>query len=123
MHLYYHLQRQRLSTHIDAHIYFLRNVLHNHYDERGLVILRQIVDAMGPTSRILIGEMILPATATAGSDPFPFFMDLNMFMEGGIERTEEQFAKLLGDVGLRIAKIWRNPDNPVQTTIEAMLKN
>ena len=113
----------RLTVYTDAHIYYLRNVLHNHYDERSLVILRQIVDAMGPTSRVLIGEMILPATATAGSDPFPFFMDLNMFMEGGIERTEEQFTKLLGQVGLRLENIWRNPDNPVQRLIEALLNN
>lgn len=107
---------------LDAHIYFLRNILHNHYDERSLVILRRVVDAMGPTSRILIGEMILPATATAGSDPFPFFMDLNMFMQGGVERTEQQFGELLGKVGLEIKRVWRHPDNPVQSTIEAMLK-
>ncbi|CEJ81074.1 hypothetical protein VHEMI01224 [[Torrubiella] hemipterigena] len=106
----------------NAHIYFLRNILHNHYDERSLVILRRVVDAMGPTSRVLIGEMILPATATAGSDPFPFFMDLNMFMQGGIERTEQQFGELLGKVGLEIKRVWRHPDNPVQSTIEAVLK-
>jgi hypothetical protein len=105
----------------DAHVYYLRNVLHNHYDERSRRILSRIVDAMGPTSRVLIGEMILPATATAGSDPFPFFMDLNMFMEGGIERSEEHWVKLLGEVGLKIDQVWRLPDNPVQSTIEASL--
>lgn len=107
---------------LDAHIYYLRNVLHNHYDERSRKILRRIVDAMGPTSRVLICEMVLPATVTPGSDPFPYFMDLNMFMEGGIERTEEHWAQLLGDVGLQIEKIWRHPDNPVQSTIEARIK-
>ncbi|KXX75979.1 Demethylsterigmatocystin 6-O-methyltransferase [Madurella mycetomatis] len=106
----------------NAHIYYLRNVLHNHYDDRSLKILRRIVDAMGPTSRVLVGEMILPATAVPGSDPFPFFMDLNMFMEGGVERNEEQWRRLLGDAGLEIEKIWRLPDNPVQCTIEARLR-
>ncbi|KAI0172761.1 O-methyltransferase [Hypoxylon sp. FL1284] len=106
----------------NAHFYYLRNVLHNHYDERSRAILRRVVDAMGPTSRVLIGEMILPPTAGPGSDPFPFFMDLNMFMEGGVERTEEHWARLLDDVGLRIEKIWRLPSNPVQSTIEATLK-
>ncbi|KAJ8124216.1 hypothetical protein ONZ43_g9 [Nemania bipapillata] len=81
----------------NAHIYYLRNVLHNYYDERSRTILCHIVDAMGPTSRVLIGEMILPTTAAAGSDPFPFFMDLNMFMEGGVERTEEHWVKLLSE--------------------------
>lgn len=98
-------------------------MLHNHYDDRSRLILRRIVEAMGPTSRVLIGEMILPATAAPGSDPFPFFMDLNMFMEGGIERGEEHWGQLLGEVGLRIEKIWRLPDNPVQSTIEAKLKD
>ncbi|KAI0111116.1 O-methyltransferase [Nemania sp. FL0031] len=106
----------------DAHIYYLRNVLHNYYDEKSRKILRRIVDAMGPTSRVLIGEMILPTTAAAGSDPFPFFMDLNMFMEGGIERTEEHWAQLLKEAGLQVERIWRQPDNPVQSTIEAKLR-
>ena len=109
-------------VHLDAHIYYLRNVLHNHYDDRSQTILRRIVDAMGPTSRILIGEMVLPATAAPGSDPFPFFMDLNMYMEGGLERTEAHWEQLLGEAGLKIEKIWRQPDNPVQSTIEAKLK-
>lgn len=86
------------------------------------MILRRIVDAMGPTSRVLIGEMILSAAASPGSDPFPYFMDLNMFMEGGLERTEEAWGKLLEEAGLEIKKIWRLPANPVQCTIEAMLK-
>lgn len=76
---------------------------------------------MGPTSRVLIGEMILPETAAPGSDPFPFFMDLNMFMEGGVERSEEDWGRLLREVGLEIEQIWRLPSNTVQCTIEAKL--
>nr|BAZ95833.1 o-methyltransferase cpaK [Curvularia pallescens] len=107
----------------NAHVYYLRNVLHNHYDDRSQVILRNIVNAMGSDSRVLIGEMILPSTVTAGSDPMPYFMDINMFMEGGIERTEEQWVALLDSVGLKIEKIWRLASNPVQATIEARLKS
>lgn len=106
---------------VDAHIYYLRFVLHNHYDAVSRKILGHVVDAMGPTSRVLIGEMILPTSVAAGQDPFPFFMDINMFMEGGVERTEQQFEKLLAEVGLKIDKIWRLADNPVQCTIEASL--
>ncbi|RMZ66114.1 O-methyltransferase B [Pyrenophora seminiperda CCB06] len=106
----------------NAHVYYLRNVLHNHYDDRSKIILRNIVDAMGSDSRVLIGEMILPAAVSAGSDPMPYFMDLNMFMEGGMERTEDQWNGLLEAVGLEIKKIWRLTSNPVQATIEARLK-
>jgi hypothetical protein len=97
-------------------------VLHNHYDDRSEIILRRIVAAMGSDSRVLIGEMILPSTVAAGSDPMPYFMDLNMFMEGGMERTEEQWSRLLDSVGLRIEKVWRLASNPLQATIEARLK-
>lgn len=105
----------------DAHIYYLRNVLHNHYDERARRILRPIVDAMGPTSRVVIAEMILPTTAGPGSDPYPFVMDVCMFMESGVERNEGQWEKLLREAGLRIEKIWRHPENAVQCNIEARL--
>jgi hypothetical protein len=103
-------------------VYYLRNVLHNHYDDRSEVILRQIVRAMGSDSRVLICEMILPSEVTAGSDPMPHFMDLIMLMEGGIERTEEHWGRLLDSVGLKIEKVWRSASNPVQATIEARLK-
>ncbi|KAK3988693.1 O-methyltransferase [Cladorrhinum sp. PSN332] len=106
----------------NAHVYYLRNVLHNHYDGVGKKILRRVVDAMGPTSRILIAEMILPDTTTAGDNPLPFFMDVNMFMEGGVERTEQHWKKLLGEAGLEIQKVWRLDQDPVQCTIEAKLK-
>jgi hypothetical protein len=52
----------------------------------------------------------------------PYFMDLNMFMEGSMERTEEQWSRLLDSVGLRIEKVWRLASNPLQATIEARLK-
>jgi hypothetical protein len=115
------LARQLTVPSLDTHIYYLRNVLHNHYDERSRTILRHIVDAMGPTSRVLLGEMILPSSQPAGTDPFPFFMDINMFMEGGLERSEEQFSSLLRSVGLKIDRVWTLAENPVQSTIEASL--
>jgi hypothetical protein len=66
--------------------------------------------------------MIIPTSAGPGSDPFPFVMDLNMFMESGLERTEEHWRKLIGEVGLRIEKIWRHPGNLVLATIETVLQ-
>ena len=105
----------------DAHVYFLRKVMHNYYDDKCRQILQRIVDAMGPTSRVLLGEMILPDRAAPGCDPLPFWMDLRMLMLTGTERSVHQWEQLLSSVGLSIFNIWRMPSAPYQATIEARL--
>ncbi|KAK8104752.1 O-methyltransferase [Apiospora kogelbergensis] len=106
----------------NAHIYYTRKVMHNYYDEKCRTILDPIVDAMGPTSRLLFGDMILPKSAKPGDDALPFCMDLRMLMIGGTERSESQWKALLDSVGLVIVKIWRLPGAPHQATIEAKLR-
>ncbi|KAK7999623.1 o-methyltransferase-like protein [Apiospora arundinis] len=106
----------------NAHIYYMRKVMHNYYDDKCRTILRPIVEAMGPTSRLLFGDMILPESAKPGDDALPFCMDLRMLMIGGTERSESQWKALLESVGLAIVKIWRLPGAPHQATIETMLR-
>lgn len=95
--------------------------MHNYYDDKCRRILQRVVEAMGPTSRVLLGEMILPDRAVPGCDPLPFWMDMRMFMLTGQERSQGQWQQLLGSVGLSIVKIWRLPGAPHQATIEARL--
>ncbi|KAK8016735.1 hypothetical protein PG993_014924 [Apiospora rasikravindrae] len=106
----------------NAHVYYMRKVMHNYYDDKCRTILRPIVEAMGPTSRLLFGDMILPETARPGDDALPFYMDLRMLMIGGTERSEAQWKQLLETVGLVIVKIWRLPGAPHQATIETRLR-
>lgn len=96
-------------------------MLHNYYDDKCCRILQRVVDAMGPTSRLLLGEMILPDKAAPGCDPLPFWMDLRMFMLTGTERREAQWRQLLSSVGLTTTRIYRLPGAPHQATIEARL--
>ncbi|KAK8122864.1 hypothetical protein PG984_011534 [Apiospora sp. TS-2023a] len=106
----------------NAHIYYLRKVMHNYYDDKCRTILRPLVEAMGPTSRLPFGDMVLPESARPGQDPLPFGMDLRMLMIGGKERTEAQWQQLLESAGLVIVKIWRLPGAPHQATIETRLR-
>ncbi|KAK8075445.1 hypothetical protein PG997_010108 [Apiospora hydei] len=120
-HDFYNEQPVKISL-PDAHIYYMRKVMHNYYDDKCRTILRPIVEAMGPTSRLLFGDMILPETAQPGDDALPFYMDLRMLMIGGTERSETQWKQLLESVGLVIVKIWRLPGAPHQATIETRLR-
>ncbi|KAK7914208.1 hypothetical protein PG985_011911 [Apiospora marii] len=106
----------------NAHIYYLRKIMHNYYDDKCRTILRPLISAMGPTSRLLFGDMVLPESARPGDDALPFGMDLRMLMIGGKERTEAQWRQLLESVGLVIVKIWRLPGAPHQATIETRLR-
>lgn len=77
---------------------------------------------MGPTSRVIICEYVMPGDDDLGDEIFPYLMDFLLFMSGGLERTEEQWRQLLASVGLEIVKIWRSKDNALEADIEARLK-
>ncbi|RMJ28749.1 o-methyltransferase [Aspergillus sp. HF37] len=83
-----------------AKFYYLRHVLHDWPDEQCVRILRQLVPALGPHSRILIDEVVIPA---AGVPWQAAFMDLLMMDSlGGIERTRAEWDKLMEQAGLKI---------------------
>ncbi|KXX81592.1 Demethylsterigmatocystin 6-O-methyltransferase [Madurella mycetomatis] len=106
----------------NAHVYHLCRVLHDYYDDRARHILRQVVDAMNPASRVVLCEYIMPEDTDLGDEIFPYLMDFLLFMSGGLERTEAQWRQLLDSVGLEIVHIWRSNHNPIEADIEAQLK-
>ena len=72
---------------------------------------------MNPGGRLLIIEMVLPA----GDTPHPGKM-LDMMMlvgPGGQERTEQEYAMLLGKAGLRLTRVVPT-ESPV-SVVEARL--
>lgn len=106
----------------DAHVYYLRKVLHDYYDDKCQIILRQVVKAMSPTSRVILCEYVMPEGEDLGGDVFPYLLDFLLFMVGGLERTEKQWRELLESVGLEVVNIWRLKDSPMQADIEARLR-
>ena len=96
------LQGNARSKILGARSYFLRKVMHDHPDEKCIVILQNIMKAMSPSSVILIDEMILP---TKGVHWRATQIDLTMMASlAAMERTEKQWIDMLDKAGLKIAK-------------------
>ncbi len=87
--------------------YVLKRVLHDWSDDRCVRILRRCREAMGGDARLLIVDAVVPP----GNAPHPGkVMDiLMMVFAEGRERTEQEFAALLGKAGLRLTRIAMTP--------------
>jgi len=84
-------------------IYLLRHILHDWDDERSIAILRACARAMPHSGRALVVESVIEA----GNGPsWAKFKDLNMLvMQGGRERTAEEYRQLFAAAGLRLTRI------------------
>jgi predicted O-methyltransferase YrrM len=84
-------------------LYTLRHILHDWDDEHAIAILRSCAEAMAPGGRALVIESVIES----GNDPSPAkFLDLMMFvMNGGRERTAEEYRRLFAAAGLRLTRI------------------
>ncbi|KAG4030616.1 hypothetical protein MFRU_011g00740 [Monilinia fructicola] len=88
---------------IGADFYYLRTVLHDWEDSEAVQILKNLVPAMAPGSKILIDDMVLP---NIGVHWWAACLDLHMYAKhGAMERNEEQWYSLLGKAGLQILEI------------------
>jgi len=83
--------------------YVLSHVIHDWNEERCLTILGHCRKAITPDGRLLIVEMVLPA----GDTPHPGkVLDMVMLVfPGGQERTEAEYASLLGKAGFRLSRV------------------
>jgi hypothetical protein len=83
-------------------IYMLRQIIHDWDDERALMILRNCAIAMRPNGRVLVIEVIItPGPASSAGK----FLDLQMMvMNGGRQRTEEEYRQLFAAAGLRLTR-------------------
>ena len=83
-----------------AAFYYLRHILHDWMDGDCVSILRNVGEAMGPHSRVLIDEVVLPE----GRWPWQVALSDVAMMAclGGIERSERDWEVLLGKAGLEV---------------------
>jgi len=88
----------------NAKYYYMRNILHDWPDEKSRVILQHLRDAMGPDSAILIDEMVLP---DSGTNFQAMNVDFTMMTAlSAMERTHNQWVKLLDSAGLKVIKTY-----------------
>ncbi|KAI1848708.1 hypothetical protein JX266_005567 [Neoarthrinium moseri] len=87
----------------DAKFYYLRNVLHDWPDDKCVEILKQLSAVLGPSSQILIDEMVLPNTGVPWEAAT---IDLTMMSSlGSRERTLKEWYALLDAAGLKALRI------------------
>ena len=86
-----------------ADAYMLKHIIHDWDDERAVMILRNINEAMKRDGKVLILEIIVPE----GNGPhMSKVMDLEMLVSpGGVERTATEYRDLLAAAGLRLTRI------------------
>lgn len=84
-------------------LYLLKSVLHNWNDKDAACILRNCRAAMGPKSRLLVIERVVPQS---GQPSDAKLFDINMLVVmGGQERTAPEYRALLQAAGLELARV------------------
>ena len=85
-----------------AEVLIMKNVLHDWNDEKCQIILSRCREAMQPSSRLLIVEMVIDSPA----DLLGVFYDMHMqVILGGKERTASEFSALLQKAGMKLNRI------------------
>jgi hypothetical protein len=97
--------------------YLLSHIIHDWSEDQCLTILGNCRRVMNSGSRLLIIEMVIPG----GNTPHPGKMlDLMMLVgPGGRERTEPEYAALLGKAGLRLTQVV--PTDSAVSVVEARI--
>jgi hypothetical protein len=102
-----------------ADAYLLSRVLHDWTDDDARRLLATCGSAMGPSSRLLIVEALLPERAR--DQPAVIRMDLHMLvLLGARERTEAQYRRLLGESGFRVVRVVPTASPAGLSVIEAV---
>jgi len=82
--------------------YLLKDILHDWEDARAVAILKNCVRAMKPDSRLVVIERSLPDRNAPGPAKL---VDITMLaVTGGRERSEEEYADLFRQAGLRLTR-------------------
>ncbi|KAK0637046.1 S-adenosyl-L-methionine-dependent methyltransferase [Bombardia bombarda] len=111
-----------------ADVYLLRMIIHDWPDDKAVVILQRLAQAMGPQSRILIMDMVIPAPGAGPVLAEAALREKDLCMRqvfNAKERETGDWYALVGKVsskpGLRIKGIIRRPDGCQHSVIEVVL--
>jgi len=104
---------QAIPTGADA--YLMQHIIHDWDDERAVVILRSIRNAIEPLGRLLLVEAVI----SPGNMPSPGkLLDLEMLLlPGGRERTEAEYRELFAAADFRLLRV--HPTGGAEQVIEA----
>ncbi|OTA52352.1 S-adenosyl-L-methionine-dependent methyltransferase [Hypoxylon sp. EC38] len=104
----------------NARFYYLRGIMHDWPDDKCIVILKNLISAMGTDSQILIDEMVLP---NVGVPWEAATIDLTMMASlGSRERTQQEWHDLLDAAGLRTMNVYTYVPRRQDSIIQAVPK-
>ncbi|KAJ5748752.1 uncharacterized protein N7511_010448 [Penicillium nucicola] len=86
----------------DAKFYYLRRIMHDWPDDKAAQILVNTAAAMGPDSRILIDDVVMPET---GANWQATMADISMMILAGRERSRSQYEHLAKLAGLQVQSV------------------
>jgi hypothetical protein len=102
-----------------ADAYLLKWILHDWDDMASIDILRSCRKAMKSTSLLFVVEHVI---GPPNASPEGKFMDLAMMvMNGGRERTRDEFANLFAEAGFRLTRV--TPTATAVSVLEGVLKS
>lgn len=84
----------------------MRRLLHDFYPPVCIDILRNTVQAMGPDSRLIVCDMLVPEKVEPGQLKELYWLDLNLMSISGKEKTLDEFKQMFDAVGLELVKVW-----------------
>jgi SAM-dependent methyltransferase len=87
----------------DGDAYILSSIVHDWERDRAITILRNCHQAMKPDGRVLLIELVIPGPNEPHVGKIMDFVMLVLL--GGQERTEQQYADLLGEAGYRLNRV------------------
>ena len=97
--------------------YVLSHIIHDWNEDQCLTILGHCRKAMEPDGRLLIVETVLPPGDTPHQGKV---QDMVMLVvPGGQERTEAEYADLLGKAGFRLSRVV--PTDSIVSIVEAVI--
>ncbi|KAL5614136.1 hypothetical protein FOVSG1_003199 [Fusarium oxysporum f. sp. vasinfectum] len=92
----------------NAHIYLFRHLLLDYPDTKVVEILKNTVSAMGPESRLIINEMLVPDRVTVGDQQMAYLFDIILLAMSGRERSLSEYRRIFGGIGLELLKEHRS---------------
>ncbi|KAJ3124944.1 hypothetical protein HK098_000716 [Nowakowskiella sp. JEL0407] len=85
-------------------MYLLKHIIHDWDDAACITILKNVAKSMEPYGKVCIVELLI----THDSGLIPVIVDMNMMIAaGGRERTEDEYANLFTQSGLKLNRIIR----------------
>lgn len=76
---------------------------------------------MGPDSRLIVSDMIVPDRVDVGGDKVLYWLDFSLLTISGKERTLADFNAIFDEVGLELVKIYK-ADVGATAMLETRLK-